>query len=78
MFVRRPAGDFARQGTADVIRAIGLARLSGLPLACSGGHSVAGFSSCDGGIVLDLRALKGIRIDPERRTVLVQVGVVWG
>jgi FAD/FMN-containing dehydrogenase len=66
-------------GTADVIRAIGLARLSGLPFAIrSGGHSVAGFSSTDGGIVLDLRAMKGMRIDPERRTIRVQGGVDWG
>ena len=65
MFDRRPAAILRPTGTADVIRAIGLARLSGLPFAIrSGGHSVAGFSSCDGGIVLDLRALKGIRIDP--------------
>ena len=79
MFDRRPAAILRPTGTADVIRAIGLARLTGLPFAIrSGGHSVAGFSSCDGGIVLDLRALKGIRIDPERRTVRVQGGVDWG
>src|SRR6266516_3395204 len=60
MFDRRPATILRPTGTADVIRAIGLARTSGLPLAVrSGGHSVAGFSSCDGGIVLDLRTLQG-------------------
>jgi FAD/FMN-containing dehydrogenase len=79
MFDRRPAAILRPTGTADVIRAIGLARLTGLPFAIrSGGHSVAGFSSCDSGIVLDLRALKGIRIDPERRTARVQAGVDWG
>ena len=79
MFDRRPAVILRPTGTADVIRAIGLARLSELPFAIrSGGHSVAGFSSCEGGIVLDLRALKGIRIDPNRRTVRVQAGVDWG
>ena len=79
MFDRRPAAILRPTGTADVIRAIGLARLTDLPLAIrSGGHSVAGFSSCDGGIVLDLRGLKGIRIDPDRRTARVQGGVDWG
>src|SRR3954454_15734918 len=79
MFDRRPAAILRPTGTADVIRAIGLARLSGLPFAIrSGGHSVAGFSSTDGGIVLDLRAMKGMRIDPERRTIRVQGGVDWG
>jgi len=79
MFDRRPAVILRPTGTADVIRAIGLARLSGVPFAIrSGGHSVAGFSSVDDGIVLDMRGLKGIRIDPERRTVRVQAGVDWG
>src|SRR4051812_4676463 len=69
MFDRRPAAILRPTGTADVIRAIGLARLTGLPLAVrSGGHSGGGFSSCDGGIGLDLRPLKGIRIDPPRPT----------
>src|SRR3954454_4027517 len=67
MFDRRPAAILRPTGTADVIRAIGLGRLTNLPLAVrSAGHSVAGFSSCDGVIVLDLRALKGVRVDPER------------
>jgi FAD/FMN-containing dehydrogenase len=79
MFDRRPAAILRPTGTADVIRAIGLARTTGAPFAIrGGGHSVAGFSSCDGGIVLDLRSLQGIRIDPERRTGRVQGGVNWG
>jgi FAD/FMN-containing dehydrogenase len=79
MFDRRPAAILRPTGTADVIRAVGLARLSELPFAIrSGGHSVAGFSSCEGGIVLDLRALKGTRIDPDKRTIRVQAGVDWG
>ena len=79
MFDRRPAVILRPAGTADVIRAVGLARLSGLPLAVrSGGHSLAGFSSVDGGIVLDLRGLKGIRVDPKTQTVRAQAGLDWG
>jgi len=79
MFDRRPAVILRPAGTADVIRAVGLARLSGLPLAVrSGGHSLAGFSSADGGIVIDLRGMKGIRVDPRNRTVRAQAGLNWG
>jgi FAD/FMN-containing dehydrogenase len=79
MFDRKPATILRPAGTADMIRAIGLARLSGLPLAIrGGGHSVAGFSMCDGGIVIDTRAMKGIRVDPHKRTARAQAGVNWG
>jgi FAD/FMN-containing dehydrogenase len=79
MFDRKPATILRPAGTADLIRAIGLARLSGLPLAIrGGGHSVAGFSMCDGGIVIDTRAMKGIRVDPTKRTARAQAGVNWG
>src|ERR1700687_3768413 len=60
MFDRRPRVILRPAGAADVIHGIGLARTSGLPLAIrGGGHSVAGFSSVDDGIVLDLRGMKG-------------------
>jgi FAD/FMN-containing dehydrogenase len=79
MFGRRPATILRPAGTADVIRAIGLARLSGVPLAIrGGGHSVAGFSMCDGGIVLDMRGMKGIRVDPNKKTARAQAGLNWG
>jgi FAD/FMN-containing dehydrogenase len=79
MFDRRPRVILRPAGAADVIRGIGLARTSGLPLAIrNGGHSVAGFSSIDDGIVLDLRAMRGIRVDPHRQTVRVQAGLNWG
>jgi FAD/FMN-containing dehydrogenase len=79
MFDRRPATILRPAGTADVIRAIGLAKLSGAPLAIrGGGHSVAGFSMCDGGIVIDTRGMKGIRVDPKKRTARAQAGVSWG
>jgi len=79
MFDRRPAAILRPTGTADVIRGVGLARASGLPLAVrGGGHSVAGFSACEAGIVLDLRSLQGVRVDPLKRTGRVQGGVNWG
>jgi len=79
MFDRRPAVILRPTGTADVIRALGLVKTSGLPFAVrSGGHSVAGFSSCDDGIVLDLTAMSGVRVDPEKRTGRAQGGVNWG
>src|SRR5581483_8531253 len=79
MFERRPGVVVRPSGTADVIRAVGLARLSGAELAVrGGGHSVAGFSLSDGGIVVDMRAMRGIRVDPRTRTVRAQAGLDWG
>jgi FAD/FMN-containing dehydrogenase len=79
MFDQRPAAILRPTGTADVIRAIGLARLSGASLAVrGGGHSVAGFSSCDDGVVIDLRDLRAVRVDAKRRTATAQAGVDWG
>jgi hypothetical protein len=66
-------------GAADVRAAVGFARSTGLPVAVrSGGHSYPGLSVCDGGIVIDLGPMKGIRVDPETRTARVQAGVLWG
>src|SRR5690606_3607597 len=53
----------------DVARVIGLARTTGLPLAVrSGGHSGAGHSTVEGGIVLDLHDMRGLELDPAART----------
>lgn len=68
-------------GAADVIEAVRFATgpSAGLPLAVrSGGHSFPGHSVCDGGIVIDLSAMRGIRIDPDDRTVRAQAGVLLG
>jgi FAD/FMN-containing dehydrogenase len=75
---RRPALIIRCAGTADVVRGVEFARSEGLPLAVrSGAHSVAGFSTCDGGIVLDLSPMKGIRVDPITRRAVAQVGLTW-
>jgi FAD/FMN-containing dehydrogenase len=66
-------------GVADVIAAVKFARSSGLTVAVrGGGHSFPGHSVCDGGIVIDLGLMKGIRVDPEARTARVQAGALWG
>ena len=66
-------------GVADVIAAVKFAKDSGLLVAVrGGGHSFPGLSVCDGGIVIDLSLMKGIRVDPEARTVRAQAGVLLG
>ena len=64
---------------ADVARTVAFAAETGLELAVrSGGHSVAGHSTSDGGIVLDLSPMKGLLIDPERRLAWAQTGLTAG
>ena len=76
---RRPALIARCAGVADVVAAVRFAQRSGLVVAVrSGGHSWPGLSLCDGGVVIDLSLMKGIRVDPEARTVQVQAGVVLG
>ena len=78
-FDRRPALIVRVEDAADVSRVVALARESGLELAVrSGGHSVAGHSVSDGGIVLDLSEMKELEIDPERLTAWAQTGLTAG
>lgn len=64
---------------ADVIATVKFAKENNSLLAVrGGGHSGAGFAMCDGGIVIDLSALKGIRVDPISRTVRVEPGCTQG
>jgi FAD/FMN-containing dehydrogenase len=66
-------------GVADIIAAVRFARTSGLVVAVrGGGHSFPGLSTTDGGVVIDLSLMKGIRVDPEARRVRVQAGVLLG
>lgn len=76
---RRPGLIVQCSGAADVIDGVGLARDRGLLLAVrAGGHNVAGHGTVDGGLVLDLRAMNGVWVDPVARTVRVQGGATWG
>ena len=62
----------------DIAAAVNLTREAGLPLAVrGGGHSVAGLSTCDDGVVIDLSPMRGVSIDPVRRIATVQPGATW-
>jgi FAD/FMN-containing dehydrogenase len=79
MIERRPSLIIRCAGVADVLAAVRLARDRGCPPAVrGGGHSAAGFGVCDGGLMIDLSPMKGIHVDPVRRTARAQAGVVWG
>src|ERR1043166_2333106 len=66
---RRPAVIIRVKEAQEVAQVIALARETGLPLAVrSGGHSVAGHSMVDDGIVLDLSEMRNLQIDVENRT----------
>ena len=78
MHQRRPALTVRCAGTADVVDAVTFARQHDLLVAIrGGGHSIAGHSSCDGGMVIDLTRMRGVDVDPTSRTARVQGGALW-
>ena len=79
MIDRRPAAIARCTGAADVIASVRFAREHELLVSVrGGGHSIAGKAVCDGGLMIDLSAMKGIRVDPRRRTVRAETGVKLG
>src|SRR5919197_866894 len=65
-------------GVADVMRAVEFARSEELIVSVRGGsHSIPGFSTNDGGIVIDLSPMKGISVDPQAGRAAAQTGLKW-
>jgi FAD/FMN-containing dehydrogenase len=75
---RRPAMIVRCAGVADVMRAVDFARSENLIVAVrGGGHSIPGFSTVDGGLVIDLSAMRSVHVDPVRRTAIAEGGSTW-
>jgi FAD binding domain/Berberine and berberine like len=76
---KRPGLVARCSGVADVVHVVKFARANDLLVAVrSGGHNVGGRALCDDGIVIDLSGMKGVFVDPRRRTALVQAGATLG
>ena len=76
---RRPAVIVRCSGTADVVESVNFARDRGVLLSIrGGGHNVAGNAMNDGGVVIDLSPMRGVRVDPSEQTVRVAGGATWG
>ncbi|MER5479370.1 FAD-binding oxidoreductase [Streptomyces sp. NPDC002734] len=76
---RRPALVARCAGEADVVAAVGFARDHRLPLSVrGGGHGVAGYALCDGGLVVDLSGMTTVEVDPDARFVRAQGGCTLG
>ena len=76
---KRPALIARCHGVADVVDSVKLGRQLGLEVAVrGGGHNVAGRATVDNGLMIDLATMKGIHVDPIRKTVRAQGGVTWG
>src|SRR5918992_3413914 len=79
MIDKRPALIARGAAAGDVAAAVRFAAEHDLPLAVrGGGHNVSGTAVVDDGVVIDLSLMRGVRVDPERRTVWAQGGCTWG
>lgn len=78
MFDRHPALIVRCANAQDVIAAVDFAREHGLLLAVrGGGHNIAGHSVCEGGVMIDLSPMNGVKVDSEARTARVEAGAPW-
>ena len=79
MIDKHPALIVRCAGVADVITAVNFARTHNLLIAVrGGGHNVAGNGVCDGGLMIDLSRIKGMRVDPVHRSARAEPGLTWG
>ena len=79
MIDRRPTVVVRPVNAGDVMAAVNFAREGRLALAVrGGGHSVPGFGTCDGGVVIDLARMRGVRVDPKAKTARADGGATWG
>lgn len=79
MVDRYPAVIVRCAGVADVIEAVKFARDNALAVAVrGGGHSVPGYGVCDGGVVIDVSAMKELWVDPSERKARAGAGLTWG
>jgi FAD/FMN-containing dehydrogenase len=76
---RRPGVIVRCRATADVVRCIDFARSTDLAIAVRGaGHSLAGDSFCDGGMLIDVSGMKGVQVDPEMHKAQCAAGLTSG
>ncbi|MFN2464591.1 MAG: FAD-binding oxidoreductase [Candidatus Dormibacteria bacterium] len=76
---RRPDAVVRCSGPGDVVAALRFARSARLEVAVrGGGHSLPGFSASEGGVVIDLSPMRGVKVDVEARTAIVGGGATWG
>jgi FAD/FMN-containing dehydrogenases len=75
---KRPALIARCRTVPDIVDAVSIGRDQAAEISVrGGGHNVAGLGVTDGGLMIDLAPMKGIRIDPARRTIWAQGGVTW-
>jgi FAD/FMN-containing dehydrogenase len=78
MIDRRPDLIARCAGAGDVIAAVNFARENGMVVSVrGGGHSISGACVCEGGMMIDLATMKGVRVDPVARTVRAEGGATW-
>ncbi|MGH3178634.1 MAG: FAD-binding oxidoreductase, partial [Streptosporangiaceae bacterium] len=75
---KRPALIARCRTVPDIVDAVSIGREQAAEISVrGGGHNVAGLAVTDGGLMIDLAPMKGIRIDPARRTIWAQAGATW-
>src|SRR6187431_2397810 len=79
MIDRKPALIAQCTNADDISECVRFAKKNNMIISVKGGgHNVTGNAVCDGGLMIDLSPMKGVRVDPVRRTVQAQAGVTWG